>query len=82
MPAGKVQPPATPATPGAATPAQTPGTPQAPAFVKPGTPVGTSASDGPGIIHCKCCGSYLYVQQRSFIYHKERKFACQQRSFA
>ena len=60
MNAGKVQ-PATglPTAPGGTKLA--PGTPQVPgsAALKPGTPVGTLASNGLGIIHCKCPHSYL-----------------------
>ena len=69
MPAGKVQlPSGLPAAPGAATPGQTPapGKPQAPGAVKPGTLVGTSASDGPGIIHCKCLDFQPRVQLQQF----------------
>lgn len=69
MPAGKVQlPSGLPAAPGAATPGQTPapGKPQAPGAVKPGTLVGTSASDGPGIIHCKCLDFHPRVQLQQF----------------
>ena len=58
MVAGKLQPaPGLPVTPGAATPGQPapgPGTPKIPGAVKPGAIIGTLASNGPGIIHCKC----------------------------
>jgi hypothetical protein len=62
MTAGKVQPTPGQPAPGASTPGQ-PGTPKiaGTGTPKPGAIIGTLASDGPGIIHCKCAHAFFFV---------------------